>query len=144
MGYGVWEGREDGWGGVCEGNEMCCHFQKILENTQVQSKCHKVPGSMISTEPPCTCLSYCFPCNTWINVSHSKLGIFDKNYQNAKTSACGGKKERTIFIPIRSDAYVLGTGRRINSVSIKETRAYCFLLLRCGTKKTIEITTWIP
>ena len=35
---------------------------------------HKVPGSMISTEPPCTCLSYCFPCNTWRNVSHSKQG----------------------------------------------------------------------
>ena len=35
---------------------------------------HKVPGSMICTEPPCTCLSYCFPCNTWRNVSHSKQG----------------------------------------------------------------------
>ena len=33
-----------------------------------------MPGSMISTEPPCTCLSFCFPCNTWRNVSHSKLG----------------------------------------------------------------------
>ena len=32
-----------------------------------------MPGSMICTEPPCTCLSYCFPCSTWRNVSYSKL-----------------------------------------------------------------------
>ena len=29
---------------------------------------------MICTEPPCTCLSSCFPCHTWGNLSHSKLG----------------------------------------------------------------------
>ena len=27
-----------------------------------------MPNSMMCTEPPCDCLSYCFPCNTWGNV----------------------------------------------------------------------------
>ena len=34
-----------------------------------------MPGSLICTEPPCTSLSSCFPCNRWGNVSQSKLGF---------------------------------------------------------------------
>ena len=80
-------------------------LQNFTHNAFGFGETHKVPGSMICKEPPCTCLSYCFPRNTWRNVSHSKSFLIKIN-EIQKTSACGRKKERKIFFLVESGVYV--------------------------------------
>ena len=93
---------------------------------------HKVPGSMVSTEPPCTCLSCCFPCNTWRNVSHSKQGkaFLIKNERSTKTSVCGRKKKRENIFSDSQWCLCFGYGAENKICSIKETQAFCFILFK--------------
>ena len=77
------------------------------------------------------CLSYCFPCNAWRNVSQSKLGkafFFDKNSRTQKPARVEEKRERkNFFFLIESGCLRFGYVAENKILSIKETRAYYFI-----------------
>ena len=93
-------------------------FRAILVRMLKWKKIKLVPGSMICTEPPCTCLSYLlFPAQYMgkrfaVETRESVLIKINEHKNQARVEE---KRKENIFL-IQSGVYVLGTGRRIRSV----------------------------
>ena len=81
------------------------------------SVCYVRYGSTICTEPPCTCLSYYFPCNMEKHFAlETRESFLIKISEHKKPARVEEKRRVKYFFLIERGVYVLGTGRRIKSV----------------------------